>query len=255
MNLGVAAVLACGLALVSCAVGWLTLRGATAAAAVGTALFAGGGTAGAALLTTFFVSGSLLTKVSLARRDRLDLQSGGRHARQVLANGSWAAIGALLVPVWEGGWPLLLGALAAAQADTWATELGAFSPEQPRLISSGRAVPPGTSGGVTLLGTAGGAAGAAVLTAVGGLLGLPRTALAAGFVGGLVGMMLDSLLGATLQATYFCESCGSAAETQEHGCGRTLALTRGWVWLDNDVVNLAASGSGGVLALVLWALW
>jgi uncharacterized protein (TIGR00297 family) len=255
VNPSIAAVLACGLALVSCALGWLTLRGAVAAAAVGTALFAGGGVAGAALLATFFVSSSLLTTLSPARRERLDFQSGGRHARQVLANGSWAAIGALLAPVWEGGWPLLLGALAAAQADTWATELGAFSRKPPRLISSGRVVPPGTSGGITLLGTVGGTGGAAVLAAIAGLLSLPPTVLAAGFAGGLAGMMLDSMLGATLQATYFCESCGSAAERKVHGCGRTLTLTRGWVWLDNDVVNLAASAAGGALALLLWALF
>src|SRR5438093_5230732 len=45
------------------------------------------------------------------------------------------------------------GALAAAAADTWATEIGAFSPFAPRLITSGRQVPRGTSGGITVLGS------------------------------------------------------------------------------------------------------
>lgn len=256
MNPGIATALACALALVGRALGWLTVAGAAAAAAVGTAVFAGGGPAAALLLACFFVSGSLLTKLSHARgrRDRLDLQTGGRGARQVLANGSWAAIGALLVPGWDGGWPLLVGALAAAQADTWATELGAFWPTPPHLISTGRQVAPGTSGGITPGGTAGGAAGAAALAALSGVAGLSWTVLAAGLAGGIVGMMLDSLLGATVQASYYCESCGTTAETQSHGCGRMLALTRGWGWFDNDVVNLVATGSGGIGALLLWAV-
>ncbi|UCG86781.1 MAG: DUF92 domain-containing protein [Gemmatimonadota bacterium] len=256
MNPAIAAALACGLALVGSGLGWLTLAGAGAAAVVGAAVLTGGGPAGAVLLASFFVSGSLLTKLSHVggRRDRLDLQSGGRRARQVLANGSWAAIGALLIPVWQGGWPLMVGALAAAQADTWATELGAFSRKPPRLISSGRVVPPGTSGGITLTGTAGGAVGAATLAGLGAMLGPAGTALTAGLTGGVLGMMLDSLLGATLQAGYYCDSCGTAAETPAHQCGRTLTLSHGWRWLDNDAVNLVATGSGAGVALVLWGL-
>lgn len=48
---------------------------------------------------------------------------------------------------------ILLGALAAATADTWATEIGAFSPRNPRHILSFQEVTKGSSGGVTLLGT------------------------------------------------------------------------------------------------------
>ena len=256
MNPGVAAALACSLALLGRALGWLTLAGGAAAAAVGTAVFAGGGPAAAILLASFFVSGSLLTKFSHTRgsRDRLDLQPGGRRARQVIANGSWAAIGAVLIPGWEGGWPLLAGALAAAQADTWATELGAFSHRPPRLLSTGGVVAPGTSGGITPVGTAGGTAGAAALAALGGVVGLPETVVTAACAGGVVGMMLDSLLGATVQASYHCECCDATAETALHECGRTLALKRGWTWVDNDVVNLMATGSGGVVAVVLWVL-
>ena len=254
MNLAVAAVLAGGLALIGRELGWLTFAGAIAAAAVGAAVFVGGGLVGAALLGLFFVSGSLLTRLSHRKRGRyrLDEQSGGRRAAQVLANGSWAAIGGILLLGWECGWLILTGSLAAAQADTWATELGAFSRTPPRLLSSGKVVPPGTSGGITLVGTVGGTVGAVVMAALSGGLGLAPKIMIASLVGGVLGMMLDSLLGATLQASYSCQPCGRTGETPKHDCGEVATLTRGWVWLDNDGVNLVATGTGGGIALLLW---
>ncbi len=154
MTVAVAGALAGALAVVGRAMGWLTAGGAIAAAVVGTAIFAGAGPAGASLLALFFISSSLLTRVAHSLRPLPGDPSApaGRDASQVMANGLWAAVGAVLIgaPCPGGGWPLLTGALAAAQGDTWATEIGAFSPGPPRLLSTGRKVPPGTSGGARL---------------------------------------------------------------------------------------------------------
>ena len=253
MNPAVAAAFAGTLAVVGRGLGWLNTGGALAAAAVGTAVFTGGGPTGAALLALFFVSGSLLTKYSSqSHRNRLDAQTEGRSARQVLANGGCAAVGALMVLGWEGGWVLLLGALAAAQADTWATEIGAFSTKPPRLISTGMVVPRGTSGGVTLLGTVGGFIGASVMATLASILGLSPAMIIAGLLAGFVAMMWDSLLGATAQGIYHCETCDAVGETRQHECGNRAQLIRGWAWLDNDAVNLVATCSGGTVAVVLW---
>ena len=77
--------------------------------------------------------------------------------------GEWAlgaAAGSLLTGLSPlRGWALFVGALASAQADTWATEIGAHAPRRPRLITTGREVPRGTSGRVTALGSLGGLAG------------------------------------------------------------------------------------------------
>jgi uncharacterized protein (TIGR00297 family) len=183
---------------------WLTGPGAAAALAVGVATIYGFGWRGVVLLLAFFVSSNLLT----TKHTR-------RNARQVVANGGVAALAAL-----AGSWAWFAGALAAATADTWATEIGSHARTSPRLITNGTSVPAGTDGGMTLLGTLGGLAGAAMIAGVSFILGqrIP-TAVA---TGGVLGMLLDSLLGATLQ-------------------GKVR-------WMDNDAVNLAATLAGAVCA-------
>jgi len=190
---------------------WLTPAGAAAALVVGAATVWGTGWRGFGLLLAFFVSGSLLTK-----------GGGRRTARQVLANGGVAAAAALL-----GSWPAFAGAIAAAAADTWATEIGAHSRTPPRLISSGAPVSAGANGGVTLLGTAGGVLGAALIGGLTWVLGPRDLRLAAVVaVAGVLGMLIDSLLGATLQ--------GPDDK-----------------WLDNNGVNLAMTLAAAAIAAVL----
>ncbi|UCD23697.1 MAG: DUF92 domain-containing protein [Gemmatimonadota bacterium] len=255
MTAALAATLAGVLAVLGRWLGWLDTPGAVAAAAVGTAVFAGGGTAGAALLAIFFVSGSLLTRhTSRSHSNRLDAQTSGRNARQVVANGGCAAAGALLALGWEGGWAVLLGALAAAQADTWATEIGAWSGRPPRLITTGAAVPPGTSGGVTLLGSTGGLIGSAIMAAAALALGVSSTVAIAGLLAGFAAMMWDSVLGASVQGSYHCATCDATSEQRLHTCGSKTRLVRGWSWLDNDAVNLIATCSGGAVAVALWSV-
>src|SRR5262245_3195216 len=89
---------------------WLTPGGLVASAVIGGAVFVGLGLSGFALLVTFFLSGSLLTQIAGG-------PGGRRNAVQVVANGGVAAVAALF-----GSWPIAAGALAAATADTWATE-------------------------------------------------------------------------------------------------------------------------------------
>lgn len=253
MNLVVAVALATLLATLAQRLGWLTVSGAPAAIAVGTAVCWRGGPDGVLLLATFVTSASLLTRRAAAGSGApLARPAIGRTARQVAANGGCAAAGALLIPVLpETGWAVLAGGLAAAQADTWATEIGAGSAVPPRLITSGRVVAKGTSGGVTTLGTAGGIAGASLLGAVAAALGLPGRTAAGAWIGGIAGMLADSFLGATVQGMFRCDTCALDTERPIHTCGRPARLTRGLRWLDNDLVNFAATGVGAA-ATVAW---
>ena len=226
----------------------LTLDGAVAASVIGAVTFARGGLSSAAALLTFFVSSSALSRVAMQRKQHLPLaQAKGarRDLWQVLANGAAASIWAAL------GKPNgLVGAVAAAAADTWATELGLLARHPPRLITSLQTVEPGTSGGITaegLLASLGGASAVGVAAAIfGGGKGLIWRAVVAGMLGSVV----DSLAGAVLQAGYLCDRCGQPTEEQVHArCGQRTRRLRGHAWVTNDVVNAIATSCGSLIAL------
>jgi uncharacterized protein (TIGR00297 family) len=209
------------------------------------------------LLIGFFVASTALSRVGAERKARLTaavVEKGGeRDARQVLANGGTygvAALCALLSPstvLAAAG----AGALAAATADTWATEVGTLAGGAPRSVTSWRVVPPGTSGAVTLAGTVAAVAGALFIGAFARLLGFPDDAAWAGVVGGVVGSAADSLLGATVQARRHCPRCDQFTERLVHDCGAPTRHAGGLAWLDNDGVNLLCTAAGAGAA-VLW---
>lgn len=219
---------------------WLTPDGVAAALGVGLLVTWRFSWAGLALLGACLISGSLLSQFAERRAPR-------RNARQVIANGGVAALAACL-----GSLPAAAGALAAATADTWATEIGAFSPFPPRLIATGERVARGTSGGVTALGTLGGVAGAIVM----GVLtrGVAPRGHGPGVLAvtgaGVAGLVLDSLLGATLQGRYLCPGCDARFERGNTVCHEAVRLVGGWRWLDNDAVNLTATLCGAVVAVL-----
>jgi uncharacterized protein (TIGR00297 family) len=244
--------------------GALAPSGALGALIVGTLVFASGGLAWAILLITFFVTSSALSHYKARAKEPLAEKFQKGHRRdlgQVLANGGWGALLALVYAL--APQPILFvafaGALATVNADTWATELGVLSKTAPRLITSGRVVAVGTSGGVTPFGT---------LVAFGGALLIGTLAFLAqldlsSFVfrlsslvlfclfiplAGLLGSLFDSLLGATVQAIYYCDFDEKETEARVHRCGRATRLVRGWRWLDNDGVNFLASVVGSAIA-------
>jgi uncharacterized protein (TIGR00297 family) len=250
VTLAIAASLGAGLAALAYVLGWLTRSGALAAAVVGAAVLYGTALGGATMLALFVVTGSLLTRWT--ERRVAHRVAAGRTARQVIANGAWAAVGALIARSYpQPGWAILTGALASAQADTWATEIGAAAKGPPRLITTWRPVSPGTSGGVTGIGTTAGVIGGSAIALLAVALGSPWQVAAAGLTGGTAGMMIDSLLGATVQGRFHCTACDSPTEQAIHDCGRHAETTRGWRWLDNDAVNLVANGAGAAIALLL----
>ena len=234
----------------------LTTTGAIAAAIVGAASVAAGWSWGA-LLLAFFLSSSALSRIGIdikQRRTRDILDKGGqRDAVQVLANGgvfAAAALGHVVLP-WDGWMAVGGGALAAATADTWATEIGTLANHAPRVITTWRPVPPGTSGAVTLVGTAGMLLGSAFLTLAMFVAVWPRHVLIAAFIGGVLGALADSLAGATIQARRRCASCDAFTERAMHSCGAHTVHAGGVSWMTNDAVNLLCSVVGASSALVI----
>jgi uncharacterized protein (TIGR00297 family) len=265
----------------------LNPQGALAAALLGTVIFGLGGLGWAILLMGFFVSSSLLSRLFRQRKASLDekfSKGSQRDAGQVTANGGIAGLFVLLHLLFPAAaWPWLgfAGALAAANADTWATELGVLSRETPRLITSGMPVERGTSGGVSRLGVLAATGGALVIALLavlfwqGHILSLPSAApawlvrslgadlallsplkalaaLAWVTLCGLAGSLFDSLLGATVQAIYTCPNCQKETERHPlHTCGTPTVRLRGLPWMDNDWVNTFCTLAGGLLAMGL----
>ncbi len=233
--------------------GTLTTTGMIAAIAVGTCA-ATAGWRWAALLVFFFVASTALSPLGgTAKRERTEgriSKPGARDATQVLANGGLFAAGALLTAVAPS--PLVaaaaIGALAGAASDTWATEVGVLSAGTPRLITSFGTVPAGTSGGVTIAGTAAGCAGAGAIAGAAKVLQVGDGIVLAVVAGGIAGMLIDSALGATVQAQRWCGRCNEPTERVVHPCGTRTTHRRGWRWLDNDGVNALATVAAAAVA-------
>ncbi len=271
--LGIAALIAGG----AYAARSLTRGGAFAALALGTvALRCSWGWG--AFLIVWFVLASLLSRVGRSRKSRvmhgIVAKTDRRDTRQVLANGAGFGVAAMLAVVTDPAQPselprllqpalppILLamwavGALAAAGADTWATELGTLGTARPWSLRRLRRVPAGTSGAVSLLGTTAALAGAFVLAALAASLGvIPHAGVWAAAAGGFAGALADTLIGAWLQERRRCPSCGTATEQHVHTCGTTTVGDGGIAVLDNDAVNFACTVVGGSVAVAGWALF
>lgn len=224
-------------------------------------------------LLFFFVSSSRLTKVGAARKTKIEdgySVTHGRTAIQVLSNGGFPTLVAGM-RVWFAyayGYThdphvaliamdvAFVGAYATCCGDTWASELGILSPTKPRLITTMKTVPPGTNGGLTGVGLAASAAGGfctGLAYFVSAALTDHSTAaawwgmLVVGTVGGFVGSLIDSLLGATMQESRLNEK-GQIMEdvrvtVTNHGRKAAHESTHvaGYDMLDNHQVNLVSS--------------
>jgi uncharacterized protein (TIGR00297 family) len=253
----------------------LNASGAIAAGALGTIVLGLGGVGWAVILLTFYISSSLLSRVLIVRKVELSrhfAKGSRRDAGQVLANGGVAGVLALLYfaiyhldPV-NSNLPILwvgfAASFAGASTDTWATELGVLNPHQPVLLKTFKPVPAGTSGAVSLVGSLAALAGSALVGSMAVLmsrvgwapaLDLPFWTVFLAVTGaGVVGAFIDSLLGASLQAIYFCGACQKETERHPlHYCGTDTKLVRGWPWLNNDWVNAACTLSAALVGMLI----
>lgn len=161
------------------------------------------------LLITFFGLGGLSTKYRYEEkleRGVAQANEGARGSGNVLANSAVAlvAVVAFAASGHAGVTPELFrfayaGAVAAALADTFSSELGGLF-DEPRLLTTLETVEPGTDGAVTWQGEVAGVIGAALVAGEGALFfGDGTTAVALVVVGGFIGMTVDSILGATIE--------------------------------------------------------
>src|ERR1700693_2619484 len=167
-------------------------------------LFAGAGPAAFATLAALFLMTWVATRLGYRRKLSLGLaeRREGRNAWQILANLAVAALGSVVFSA-TGNRVWLIAALAAlaeAATDTVASEIGQYCGPDARLIKTWERVPTGTDGGITIPGSMAGL-GAGLVVGVGANVGgiLPHSQLWIPVVAGFAGMLIDSILGATLQ--------------------------------------------------------
>lgn len=98
-------------------------------------------------------------------------------------------------------------------------------------------------------------AGAAFVATVAALLGVVHGAPLAPLIAGMIGSLLDSVLGATVQVRRHCDTCDTRTERRVHTCGAATRAAGGVRWMDNDAVNLTATLGGLVAAGALCAWW
>ncbi|NBC16741.1 MAG: DUF92 domain-containing protein [Bacteroidetes bacterium] len=246
--------------IVAYQVGSLDRSGAVAGGLLAWSLLAVEGWAWAVPGFTFFVLSSALSRMGASRKATVEARiekPGARDVGQVLANGgvAWLLLLAYVAypaAIWYLGF---LGAFAAATADTWATELGALSTARPRLLTTGARVPTGTSGAVSLAGTAASVLGAATIALVAwpflaalALTDNPMMMMLVVTGAGVAGALTDSLLGATVQAQFVDPQTGIETERPPPSNGAAKPV-RGWRWLHNDQVNLIGTATGAAVAL------
>ncbi len=222
-------------------------------------IFGFGAWAWTAPILTFFILSSLLSKISKSEHEQIIEKGSQRDYLQVLANGGipgFLMIIYIFFPKPEIYY-FYLGALAAAMADTWATEIGMLIGQRPRLISNFKPVPSGTSGGITWGGSLGALIGALIL----GISGIkfisndyhfnPFTILLIVTMSGFLGSLVDSLLGATVQVKYQCEICNKITENKDHCFTESTNVITGIEWITNDMVNFFNTIVGAFLTMIL----
>jgi uncharacterized protein (TIGR00297 family) len=254
--------------------GALTISGAVGAVIIGTVFYGFGGVFYSVLLLLFFTTSTALTYWRIEKKldsQQIDEKSGGRDIWQVMANGGlpalFLAFGGLFEPLWM---IVAIGMIATANSDTWATEIGKLSKSNPRHILTGKRLPTGTSGGVSLLGFVAAWGGSAIIAlAAMGLvwlgsapewIKLKNTGMNIdGYIGfalsisisGWVGALMDSVLGATVQRKSKCLICHIETEKTRH-CRQRTQKVKGLSWVNNDMVNGVSTFFGGMLLLYLW---
>lgn len=251
----------------------LDSRGAITAFLIGfaTFVFPADGWKWFLVLLVFLTVSSYMThyKYQVKRKKGFAQEKGGaRGWPNVAANGVVAGILVLLTPsflqdsyYWQLILAAFLGAVATANADTLATEIGLLNPTDPRLITDLRkVVPAGTSGGISIFGELATLFGALLIGIAAGVLGMAgnpgwslSVLIGTTMIAGLAGCSIDSIIGATVQGIYKCRVCNKITENRRH-CGNPSIPLRGHKVIDNNVVNLIATICGAAVAVLFLVL-
>ncbi|WP_018126779.1 DUF92 domain-containing protein [Balneola vulgaris] len=241
IRIGSAVIFAAVFSVLAFLMNWLTYDGAVSAGIFGTIAYGLGDWPVALIVIFFFVSASLVSK-DVARSEEGFSIRFRRDGTQVWANGFWLALWVLIWFITD--LPLFLVAavstIAAATADTWATELGSSSETKTYLITDFKHVKAGTDGGISIYGTVAALLGSGMIAVLywvafegAGISGLILISVA-----GFIGCLIDSLLGAKIQGKSVKASFLSNYDS-------------GNITINNNIVNWLSTGASSILVLII----
>lgn len=239
---------------------FLTFGGAITASVMAFVFYSMGGERWLIPIIVFFVFSSILSKVRKYKNPEVEKyfeKTGVRDYKQVIANGGFGIILILLdyFIKSEQFYLSYIGLLSVVCADTWATEIGTMFRVKTYNVLNLKNIEQGTSGGISVAGFVGSILGSTMIALSSYVWiksGLIQFILIVIFVG-LIGNIIDSLIGAIFQAQYICKICNLVTEKKVHCNSRTM-LVRGKKWIDNDMVNLIAGISGCISILLFQQL-
>jgi uncharacterized protein (TIGR00297 family) len=234
----------------------LTKSGALAAILVGLAVYLGFGGKGLFLLGAFFASSSFWSKYKSGDKGIIEekLAKGAtRDWRQVAANGGAAGFFSIIYyfnndMIWLVAFAVCL---ASANSDTWASEIGSLSKQEPLYIRSFKRVEKGTSGAISFLGSMASLAGSFLIAIIGfWLFDLDLLLTVLVFLFGFFGNVIDTMIGAFYQQGYVCRKCGIETEKKRH-CDFPTFRIKGSIFVDNDMVNFLSGFLAAMAAIAI----
>ena len=238
----------------------LDREGVLASIPIGYVIFTLGGIEYFVMLLLFFGLSSIATKIRVRKIGANFLEKDWvRSWRNVFANGFVPASIIVFGYVCRTLCSSLvaigyLAALGTAFADTLATEIGLLYPKKPRLITNLKEVIRGTPGAISPYGYAGGFLASLIVCAFSYGLGITNPfSFPIIIIASILGMTIDSVLGATIQAKYRCRICGKLTEKPHH-CGQQSEKITGIKIINTHVVNLISTGAGGGIAVIIVSL-
>lgn len=235
----------------------LDFKGTISSIFIGNLIYLTTGINGFILILQFFIIGFIFTKYKFNQKriKGIAQEKGGiRSWDNVIANGFGFSLFALIYFITNSELFLIgfISSIAIATGDTLATEIGLLSKNDPKLITNLKKVEAGRSGGITTLG---------LIASFFGILSIIISSLFVGFIvdyyiiliiiiGSFLGILIDSIIGATVQSQYYCKQCNKYTELAVHH-NKNNELISGLSYIDNNIVNLLSIMLGSSFTILI----
>jgi len=200
-------------------------------------------------IAIFFILSTLLSKIG---PENLRQSKSGRNINQVFANGGVGLVLCVFNHFYKTEllYYMFLASIAAANSDTWATEIGKLSRARPKDIISGRNLSIGESGGITFIGILGSISGSFVIAAIGFFLNINISYLIIVFISGFLGSFFDSILGSTLQSRFILIDGKTIKEEKETDSYHYSGLLS----INNNSVNFLCTLSAPIFFILMYLI-